>query len=152
MHSCRLHGAEIHSTRVLFCIIDQSDYDPGRDRTRAQWYRSCTPYHKATAAVGVVGELGTFILYIFIPRSVAPVVILGFSLIDNPNDQYIESLSSYFPYSRGAQVQIWVSIVTPVKILGFSVMCHSNRPCPNTPPGKTGDITSHPRPDPWDDH
>ena len=31
-------------------------------------------------------------------------------------------------------------------------MCHSNRPCPNTPPGKTGDITSHPRPDPWDDH
>ena len=64
-------------------------YDPGRDRSTDQWYRSRKPYHKATAAVGVVGELGTFILYIFIPRSVAPVVILGFSLIDNPNDQYM---------------------------------------------------------------
>ena len=70
MHSCRLHGAEIHSTRVLFCIINQSDYDPGRDRTRDQWYRSCTPYHKATAAVVLARKLGTFILYIFIPRSV----------------------------------------------------------------------------------
>ena len=53
---------------------------------------------------------------------------------------------------RGAQVQIWVSIVAPVKILAFSLMCHSNRPCPTTPPGKSGDITSHPRPDRWDDH
>ena len=70
MHSRRLHGAEIHSTRVSFCIINQSDYDPGGDRTRDQWYRNCMPYHKATAAVVLARKLGTFILYIFIPRSV----------------------------------------------------------------------------------
>ena len=58
------------STRVLFFICNQSEYDPGRDRTRDQWYRSWTFYHKATAAVGLGGKFGKFILYIFIPRSV----------------------------------------------------------------------------------
>ena len=66
----RSTNEQILSTRIRFFICNQFSYDPRRDRSTDQWYRSRKPYHKATAAIGVVGELGTFILYIFIPRSV----------------------------------------------------------------------------------
>ena len=66
----RSSNEQILSTWIWFFIFNQSDCDPGRDRSGYQWYSSQTPYRKATATVGVGGELGTFILYIFIPRSV----------------------------------------------------------------------------------
>ena len=70
MCSRRLHGAEYFSREFVFFIFNQSRYDPGRDRSRDQWYRSWMPYRKATAAVGFKGELSKFLLYIFIPSFV----------------------------------------------------------------------------------